>query len=641
MAANVAKLPEGFVLDSSQSNLPEGFVLDEQAPQVQQTQTYGSEPVQADGQFQVGTPRQEGYGEPVVNDQGQYQIGGDMRFNGIGAVERLVSGYADQREALLSQLSGVAAGTVAPIAAVPQMVQEDVQGLLGQKYVNPLIGPQTRDRVTEAMTYQPQTLGGKRLLEGQSEVMQPVAEVIDEGRLGDEALDEGYPEWVARQAEMIPEYIMALLTATGIKRPGVNKNASRDIMVKYNPKKGGAAKFRLNDEGQVVTSKPGKQALHQGWDEVSVAGTKAANPATKIKIKKMVKTARDRLNSNASAEDKITMRPSNVAGESIANRYTFVKEANTSSGKLLGKIAKDYKGNVDIAKPVQWLKNELSTNGITVKPNGKLDFSRAKLPAEDFKLISENWRQMNVMLDEGKTFATAHQLKQMMRRNGVSYGKTLTKSGASPEVQGLYKTFSGQVDDVLDNLSDAYNKQNIKFGRTREALDQIEKIAKDALIKENPESSLGTLTKRMMGNPVSRQAVINYSKKLDEIAREYGGKFDDDLFLQAYVADEMDKIIEIAAKTSLKGEAGVQALATQVDKSGIGRAAHAYDKFTRLVGRRSIEKALDTLEALTGDLPTAATKTQRAMDYVSLKAGTGATGVTGSNALREDYVTRR
>jgi len=607
---------------------------------VQPTQDYG-DPVQSGGQYQVGTPPQEGYGEPIVNDQGQYQVGGDMSVNGIGALERLVSGIADQREALLATLSGTAASTAAPIVAYPQMAIADVKGAVTGQPVNPMIGPQTRDRVTEAMTYQPQTLGGQRIMEGQAELMQPVAEVVDKASLGDEALDAGAPEWVARQAEMIPEYIMALLTATGIKRPGVNKNAVRDNQVQYNPSKGGAAKFRLNEQGVVVTSKPGKDALSQGWDDVAVAGTKAGTPSTKAKIKEMVRTARERLNSNASAQDKIELRPSNVAGKSLHDRYKFIKEANSSAGKLLSKIAKDYKGQVDISQPVEWLKNELASKGVVVRPDGKLDFSLAKIPAQDFRLISENWRQMNIMLNEGRTFSTAHQLKQMMRRNGLSYGESVMKKGASPDAQNIYKGFSAKIDEVLDNLSPAYNKQNIKWGRTKEAMSAVEKIAKDSLFTESPESNLGTLTKRMMGNPVSRQAVIHYSKQLDDIAKEYGGKFDDDLFLQAYVANEMDEVIEIAAKTSLKGEAGVQAAIAQAEKSNIGRIADLYDRTVKFVGKKSPERALDALEALTGDLPKTATRTQRAMNYVDLKAGTGATGVTGSNALRDEYVTRR
>ena len=167
---------------------------------VQPTQDYG-DPVQSGGQYQVG--QQENGGGFFPN------------YSGMAALEALVSGIADQREALLATLSGTAAATVAPIVAAPQMVIEDVKGMVTGEPVNTMIGPQTRDRVTEAMTYQPQTLGGQRIMEGQAELMQPVGEVIESTRLGDEALDAGSPEWLARQAEMLPEYLGAGTSVVG------------------------------------------------------------------------------------------------------------------------------------------------------------------------------------------------------------------------------------------------------------------------------------------------------------------------------------------------------------------------------------------------------------------------------------------
>jgi len=361
---------------------------------------------------------------------------------------------------------------------------------------------------------------------------------------------------------------------------------------------GGTAKYELDIVGAKVPSPRGKAALNQGWDDITVAGTKAGNEATKLKIKRMIDIAKKRLNKNATAEDKIELRPSNIAGESLHDRYKFIASENKKAGASMGNIAKYHKDRINISGPVKWLESELSANGITVNTNGKLDFSMAKLPAEDFPLIKENWRQMNVMLNKGDTFLAAHELKKMMRRNGLSYGQTTMKAGASPDVQSIYKGFSSKIDEILDSRSPAYDAQNIKFGATRDVMNKVEKVAKDNLFSESPESNLGTLTKRMMGNPVSRQAVIHYTKELDKVAKQYGGKFDDDLFLQAYVANDMDKVIEVAAKTSLKGEAGAQVFQA-VDKSAAGKAAHLIDKASKFAGRRSEQKALDTLQALT------------------------------------------
>ena len=607
-------LPNGYVIKGVPDDTPKEVIM--------QKAIAGGFAVESDF-AQAAQP--EDYGDPVVNEQGQYQVGGgvDLLDNntpfltGASALERLFSGAVDQREALLSNLSGAAAVTVAPIGGGLQMIAEDVKSTVTGNPANPLAGPQARDRIANTMTYQPRTLGGKRIVEGQAELLAPVAETMEKARLGDEALEMGAPEWVARNAEAIPEYIMAGLTAFGLRKPstpkttdkygnvrGVDKNTIIRDKLKAGEGTGATAKYELDAYGNKISSPAGKAALGQGWDDITVAGTKAGNEATRLKIRRMVGIGKERLTKNATAKDKIELRPSNVAGESLHDRYKFIAGENQKAGRSMKNIATYHKDRINISGPVDWLKKELSGNGITVKANGKLDFSMAKLPAEDFTLIKENWRQMNVMLNKGDTFLAAHELKQMMRRNGLSYGQTTMKAGASPDVQSIYKGFSSKIDEILDARSPMYDAQNIKYGATRDAMNKVEKIAKDSLFSESPESNLGTLTKRMMGNPVSRQAVIHYSKELDKVAKQYGGKFDDDLFLQAYVANDMDKVIEVAAQTSLKGEAGAQALQA-LDKSSVGKAAHLLDQLSRFAGRRSEQKAMDTLQGLTPDrIPT-------------------------------------
>jgi hypothetical protein len=544
----------------------------------------------------------EYYGEPVVKD-GQYQVGGE--------VSRIKEGLGGIVEPALTMGTG--------------MVAETVGNIGGGNPDNPMAGPESAERIKKTMTYQPRTLMGRQILQGQAEALQPVADVVESARLGDEALEAGAPEWVAKNAEAIPEYISAVISGMGLLpkaksaaqtvtrtkqtpigaldeygniKPVMDKKAILRDQLRRKTGQGSTAKYEL-EGAELVKSGTGKAALSQGWDDITVAGTKVATPATKSKIKQMVDLAKRRLTESATAESKISLRPSDIAGKSLMERYTFIDKANKSAGSLMDKIARDHKGIVNISPAMNWLKNELQRNGIELLPNGRIDFSKSKVLSADYGLIRENIKQLQLRLKDPMTFHNAHTLKQTMRRSGLSYGETAMKKGATPEVQAIFKGFSRKIDDILDTTSDAYNKQNIKWAETNDALDAVKKIAKDNLFQETPESNLGVLTKRMMGNPTSRQAVINYTKKLDEISAKYGGKFDDDLFLQAYVANDMDKVIEVAAQASLKGEAGAQAFAQQIDKSAMGKAAHAIDTAARFIGRKSEIKALNTLQALT------------------------------------------
>jgi len=210
MATDAIKLPEGFVLDSAPTGLPKGFVLDEQKPKWQPTQTYGE-------------AKQAGK---------QYQVGGDVTLNeitapetqGRSAVGRLADWYAQQvditkggAEAIASMATGAAAYTPAQMAGGIQMYANREQ---------PLAGPDARDTVQSGLTYEPRTETGKRYVQNIGETMQPVAELENSMRFHEEAREAGAPEWLQRNAAMVPEMAgMVLAGAPTPKIPKTIKNA--------------------------------------------------------------------------------------------------------------------------------------------------------------------------------------------------------------------------------------------------------------------------------------------------------------------------------------------------------------------------------------------------------------------------------
>jgi len=442
------------------------------------------------------------------------------------------------------------------------------------------------------------------------EVLEPVGEAIEKARLGDEVLEAGGPEWLAANAEAIPEYAGALLAATGLRQPrarpvvdksgnlvsGMSEKGRLAMELKNTPQKTTTAKYKLAG-GKVVNDSAGKAALGQNWTPETVAGVKGANPATKLKINKIINIARNRLTGGAKV--KMKTRPSDVAGESLMNRYKFVKGANREAGQLLDRVARGVDTPVDISNPLQWFKGQLDDAGIRIMANGKIDFSASSLPKSDYGLIRENIRHIQRTLKGQASFYNAHKLKQILRRTGLSYEQTVAKKGASPDAQNIFKGFSSKIDEVLDGQSRAYDTANVKFGETRNVMNAIEKIAKDNLFTESADTQLGVLTRRMMGNPVSRGSIIDMADNIDDIARKYGARFDDDLYLQSWVAHDMDDVIEVAAKTSIKGEAVGPQVAGAMERSSIGHAAHALDMAGRFISRKSEIKALDTLQALT------------------------------------------
>lgn len=580
-----------------------------------------------------GEQQQQPYGEPIVRD-GQYQVGVNTTEQPVRENPFTLKTAFDTAQSLV----GIRDATKTMLTAAPADVVGNIGGGI-QMYANPndpMAGPDAKERIANTLTYQPKSEMGKAIIARMGELSgEYISPYIEKARLGDEALAAGMPEPVARFAEAIPENIGAVVSAfgvpksnpRGIDRAGIpyevkppmklnaagnpvspmSKKATIATDLRNNPTMKRTAAHKLDPNAtykgrSISTMKDplAKKALKQGWSEHMVASTKGHNDATKLKIKKMVQLGRDM---DESLENKMKMRYSDVPGKSLESRYVFLNESNKSAGKLLGKVAKDLGDNgviVDVTSAVKYLDDQLKELGVTVK-NGNLDFSKARIVSGDQALINESINHIRNVLNDSKggkiNFESAHRLKQIIRKSGLSYKETFAKPGASPETQGLFKGFTNKVDAVLDKVSPAYDKQNIKFAETRDMLSKIEQIGKDNILTDVPYTTLGDLMRRITGRTVSRGRVIEIANNVDDVTRRYGGKFDDDLLTQAHLATEMEDVLGIAAETSFIGDSARAAQAAT--SPSLTNAAELLDKGARLLKRQSREAALDSLESLT------------------------------------------
>ncbi len=530
--------------------------------------------------------------------------------------------FAQQPEqGFVDQAIDTVGGVVEPaLAMVSSMIAEPVANIGGGIQAvlnpnNPLAGPQSRDRILNTLTFEPRTESGQRVQRRQAEALAPVGEFIEKTRLGDEALEAGLPEFVAKNAEAIPEFVGAGLAGLGLRQPKTSPlvdkagnltsplSGKRAIGSKLrNNPDGSTAKFDLNKKGKVVNSPVGNAALNQGWQDITVAGVKNANPATKTAIRKMVNIARGR---GKTVDANIRTRPSDVLGESLFKRYKFLEAANKSAGKSLGATAKklgEQGVKPDLSGPMTWLKGQMDEVGISILPDGKINFAETSLPKSDFGLIRENMSQIQRVLRGEVNFNNAHQLKQILRRTGLSFEQTATKKGASPDTQNLFKGLSSRIDKVLDSQSEAYNLANVKFSETADVLSGVKKIAKDNLFLDSADKFLGKTMRRITSNAVSRDAIVDIIDNINESTSKYGGNFNDDLLLLQKVTTEMDNLVDVAADTSIKGELGAQAAKNAIERSALSNTVDATlgaVKFART--KRTPENALNALQALTGN----------------------------------------
>ena len=131
------------------------------------------------------------------------------------------------REQMLSAAKSRALGIVEPVMAMGSgMAGQAVGGLVGLgQSLNPMAEPgagaSAVKRVQDWMTYQPRSESGQRVMSGiQEEIAQPLSELMEPLRKGDEALEAGMHPAIATTLEMTPEIAGSMF---GLKGFGAKK----------------------------------------------------------------------------------------------------------------------------------------------------------------------------------------------------------------------------------------------------------------------------------------------------------------------------------------------------------------------------------------------------------------------------------
>jgi len=274
-----------------------------------------------------------------------------------------------------------------------------------------------------------------------------------------------------------------------------------------------------------------------------------------------------------------------VAGDSVLSRFRLVKGVNEKAGKEIDRIAKTLKGQkVDLTNPVGEFAQKLDDFGVEVTrgvDGVKANFTNSSLAPGDRGPIKEVIRQMARIAKSGEPDAFhAHQLKRIIDRN-VTFGKT--KTGLSRDPENALKGFRRAIDGAMDDAFPAYNTANTQYADTIDVMNSIQDVAgrKMDLTGPNSDKAVGTLLRRMMSNTQSRVNLVDAVDNLDEVAKRYGGQFDDNVSVQMLFADELDRVFKPSARTSFAGQIGqeVERAAQQpANQTVVGAIAKAAGK---------------------------------------------------------------
>ncbi len=318
----------------------------------------------------------------------------------------------------------------------------------------------------------------------------------------------------------------------------------------------------LNSKGDIITNKESKFALKTIGDSTAnkelISVLERLDPASKKQVNKMLNII-----ANKKKFPDLDSRPSDIVGDSVANRARAIATKNELSGKRIGSIANSLKGkDVNIQTPVNSFITELSDLGVTFSKGDDgwvtPDFSRSKF-------VGGNQKDMAVLVNDllsgDINFKQAHKLKQTIRDN-VDFDK-----GGAGQIKGdsqkLLRQLSSGIDEVLDAESMPYRKANEIFAKTIKLKDDFQKMAgKDVdLFSDLSKEALANKARRLSSNAQSKTAIKKTITDSDKVLKTLGVNFKDNIHSLNFVVNKLDDLFKITPETSMQGviERGVDA----------------------------------------------------------------------------------
>lgn len=285
-------------------------------------------------------------------------------------------------------------------------------------------------------------------------------------------------------------------------------------------------------------------AKTQGFDETDIDFMTSMNAPDKVKAQKMIDLAQ-----KASVNKRTLERPIDVVGDSMVDRIKFIETHNKEAGKAVDTAAKALKGKtVDVESLRARVVSSLEDAGVSLADDGTLDFSQSVF--KNTPSVQNELQKVIKTIPDGSDAYQAHIFKKSLDEV-LDFGTG--GEGLKGKSANILKSWRNATDEALDAAFEEYNKANTDFKITREALDQASDLfGKKVGIKSKERG--GQLLRSVFSNNTQRPRVLQLVEQLDLIAKQYGGKFDDNLVDQALFTEILEDVYGTQATTSLQGQ---------------------------------------------------------------------------------------
>ena len=434
-------------------------------------------------------------------------------------------------EAALTMATGATGGALGYLASAPDAALNELRGKEG--------GFDNANEMAAEMTYSPRSDAGKLFVKSISETLGVLPPVMGSG---------GMPA--------------ALNTSSAVSRVVNSKlfkgsRERRQILVdeiKAGNRNIDNITQALDSDGKLISNPSVKKASQ-------ILGDNLKGKQHAIELDLMSKADRGQLNKMLTIVENqrrlgtryaMENRPSNVVGESIADRIKAVIQLKNKSNKELSQVLDSDVGRelVITSEPSRKFFDNLESEGVEIGRNeaGKLtvnlDNSTARLG--DVLPKAELERVLNMLDVDEMTIAKAHKMKRFVREY-VSYdGGIQVGAKTSKPIENAIKSLSNGINDAISQKSPVYAKANARFASVIDSISLAQKQLKGMDIDTDlANSKLGNLSKKLGTNYGTKENVFKLIDTLDESLVANKIKFNDDIRSQVSSLALLDDVFRM------------------------------------------------------------------------------------------------
>lgn len=325
-----------------------------------------------------------------------------------------------------------------------------------------------------------------------------------------------------------------------------------------------------------------------------VAVAKNASPVDKKAVKDMLGIIRRGMKDPVFRD---ANRAGQVVGESLTRRVKALRGINSQAGNKIDQIAREQLNGqrVDLTFARDRFKQSMDDLRVAYDPDtGRVSFAGSALEGGGAGASRDLIKRLAIRLrDPDFDAADAHFIKRLIDKE-VTFGKS--PGGLAGDIDDSIKGLRKDVNDSIRDISEPYKNANIKYKESIDAINNLQSAAGGKVDLSN-EKALGVSLRRLTNNTQARANLEESLKEIDDVASRYGVNFKDDIFIQNYFANALEKRFKLAGDTSLEGIGTRAAQAAQKSKlqHGLEITGQAVDKLTGVTDEKTIKALMEIL----------------------------------------------